>query len=164
MWNVWYVWMYSLWHFLKLSEIRFSGLWGQRIDSAYEDTRVWILVPNTMVLGMGNHLRPVSEASDWVVLKRFHFLKSSLTSYSPTTQFLVKVDLRLLKRVPNDSPPKHRFCQQNHVSSNLRSWDRISLLEVLLVLLFMAFRSIWGFWTWSQMIPNTPKHWCCHWN
>ena len=75
------------------------------IDSASEHTRVWILVPNTMVLGMGNHLRPVSETSELVVLKRFHSLKSSLksslTSYSPTTQFLA---IRSTWGFPNDSP------------------------------------------------------------
>ena len=29
---------------------------------------------------------------------------------------------------------------------------------------FLAFRSIWGSRKCSQMIPYTPKHWCCHQN
>ena len=29
---------------------------------------------------------------------------------------------------------------------------------------FLAFRSIWGEWKWSQMISHTPKHWVCHQN
>ena len=46
---------------------------------------------------------------------KFNFLKSFLTSYSPSTQFL-------------------------------------------------SYRSFWGLWKWSQMIPHTPKHWFCHQN
>ena len=29
---------------------------------------------------------------------------------------------------------------------------------------FLSFRSIRGFWRWSQMIPHTPKHCFCHQN
>ena len=67
----------------------------------------------------------------------FHFLKYSLTSYSPSTHFLA---FRLIwgfwkwsQMIPHIT--KHWFCHQNHVSSMLRSWVRILLLEVLLDLL-----------------------------
>ena len=67
----------------------------------------------------------------------FHFLKYFLTSYSPSTQFLAFRSIwgfwKWSQMIPHI--PKHWFCHQNHVSSMLRSWVRISLLEVLLDLL-----------------------------
>ena len=71
----------------------------------------------------------------------FHILKSLLTSYSPTTQYLsfrsIWGILKWSQMIPHT--PKHWFCHQNHVSSMLRSWVtiqvRILLLEVLLHLL-----------------------------
>ena len=67
----------------------------------------------------------------------FHSLKCSLSSYSPSTVF---VAFRSIWGVWKWSQmisyaQKHSFGHQNHVSSMLRSWVRISLLEVLLDLL-----------------------------
>ena len=63
----------------------------------------------------------------------FHFL----TSYSPSTQFLAFWSIwgfwKWSQMIPHI--PKHWFFHQNHVSIMLRSWVRISLLEVLLDLL-----------------------------
>ena len=63
----------------------------------------------------------------------FHFLKYFLTSFSPSTQLLASRSIwgfcKWSQMIPHI--PKHWFCHQNHVSSMLRSWVRISLLEVL---------------------------------
>ena len=71
----------------------------------------------------------------------FHFLKSSLTSYSPSTLFLTFWSIwgfwKWSQMILHNS--KHGFWHQNHVSSMLRSWVtpqvRISLFDVLLDLL-----------------------------
>ena len=67
----------------------------------------------------------------------FHSLKCFLTSYSPSTVFVV---FRSIWGVWKWSQmisyaQKHSFGHKNDVSSMLRSWVRISLLEVLLDLL-----------------------------
>ena len=113
-----------------------------------------VLVANPMFWGMGNHLRPFSEASDlpegigdyvssmlrsWVTSQvRISLLEVLLVLQQPLRPVLgLQVDLRILITVLNNSPyPKHWFCHKNHVSSMLWSWVtpqvRISLLEILL--------------------------------
>ena len=108
---------------------------------------LWLLkmVPNDSFItqNMGFDTRAISIAcseADNPKLE-FHFLKSSLTSYSPSTLFLTFWSIwgfwKWSPVIPHN--PKHGFWHQNHVCSMLRSWVipqvRIPLLEVLLDLL-----------------------------
>ena len=67
----------------------------------------------------------------------FHSLRSSLASYSLYSLFLTFRSIWGLWKWSQmiAHAQKHGFGHQNHVSSMLRSWVRISLLEVLLDLL-----------------------------
>ena len=68
----------------------------------------------------------------------FHLLKSSLTSYGPSTLFLTFWSIwgswKLSQMIPHH--PEHVFWHQNHVFSMFRSWItpqvKLSLLEVIL--------------------------------
>ena len=83
----------------------------------------------------------------------------------------LQVDLGLLKMVTNDSPyPKTLVfvartmslaCSEAELDFHFLKYFLTSYSPSTQ---FLAFRSIWGFLKWSQMIPHIPKHWFCHQN
>ena len=88
----------------------------------------WLPMPKNIHLNTRTMFLACSEAE-----LEFHSLKCFLTSYSPSTVF---VAFRSIWGVWKWSQmiayaQKHSFGHQNHLSSVLRSWVRISLLEVL---------------------------------
>ena len=100
-------------------------------------------------------------------------MKSFLTSYSTCPQFLALRSIWGFWKWSQMMPysPKYWVCDHNHVSSMPRSWvtPEFHFLKSFLTSYstctqILALRSIWGVWKWSQMIPYTPKHWCCHQN
>ena len=106
------------------------------------------------------------------------FLTSCLTSYSLSTQFLAFRSIWGYKWGING--PKWFPIAQNidfdtrTISLPCSEAELLPKLEchILKSFLtshspstqFLAFRLIWGFWKWSQMILHTPKHWFCHQN
>ena len=88
----------------------------------------------------------------------FYFLKYFLTSYSPSTQFLAFRSIwgfwKWSQMIPHIT--KHWFSCQTHVSRTLRSWVRISLLEVLLDLL-QPLHPVLGLAVRSGASENGPK-------
>ena len=96
--------------------------------------------------GMGNHLIPFSgsEASDWPEgISNFTFWCP--IPHNIGTMSLAFSEAELLPKL-----------ECHTLKSFLTSYSTCTQ--------FLALRSIWGFWKWSQMIPYTPKHWCCHQN
>ena len=101
-----------------------------------------LMIPHTQNMGFDTRTMTMAHSEAKLLPQlQFHFLKSSLTSYSPSAAFLT---FRLIWGFWKWSPviphnPKHGFWHQNHVCSMLRSWVipqvRIPLLEVLLDLL-----------------------------
>ena len=106
-----------------------SHSWPSDQSDASENGPKWFPIPQ-------NRTRTMSLSCSEAELE-FHFLKYFLTSYSPSTQFLAFRSiwgfLKWSQMIPHI--PKHWFSNQNHVCGMLRSWVRISLLEVLLDLL-----------------------------
>ena len=84
----------------------------------------------------------------------------------------LQVDLRLLKKVPDDFPCPRTWGLTPHYQFPCMFQTKvISLLEVVLGLLqplhtalFLTFGYLWGSWIWSQMIPTTQKHLLWHQN
>ena len=106
--------------------------WPPGRSEASENGPKWFPISQNI----GFVTRTMSLASSEAELE-FHFLKYFLTSFSPSTQFLASRSIwgfwKWSQMIPHI--PKPWFCHQNHVPSMLRSWVRISLLEVLLDLL-----------------------------
>ena len=110
--------------------------------------------------------------SDDVVKSTTKYITSALDFISPSTWLMRSVgsflhllhvlDLQInLKLVSNDSPnPKTLVWYQNYISEPkfrfhfMRSFWAFYRPSTL----FLAFRSIWGSWKLSPMIPLTPKH------
>ena len=110
--------------------------------------------------------------SDDVVKSTTKYITSALDFISPSTWLMRSVgsflhllhvlDLQInLKLVSNDSPnPKTLVWYQNYVSKpklqfhSTRSFWAFYRPSTL----FLAFRSIWGSWKWSPMIPLTQRH------
>ena len=98
--------------------------------------------------GMGNHLIPFSgsEASDWPEgISNFTFwcpIPHNI-GFDTWTMSLACSEAELL--------PKLEF----HFSKSFFTSYSLSTQ-------FLTFRSIWGFWKWSQMMPYSPKYWVCH--
>ena len=92
----------------------------------------------------------------------FHILKYFLTSYSPSTQFLAFRSIwglwNWFQMIPHAR--KHWICHQNHVSSMLRSWVRISHLEVLLDLL-QPVHSVLGIQVDLRLLKLVPNDSSC---
>ena len=69
----------------------------------------------------------------------------------------LQVDLRFLKMVKMiPHTPKHWFCHQNQFSTMLRSWVRISLLEVLLDLL-QPLHPVLGLQVYLRLLKMVPN-------
>ena len=115
-----------------------------------------------------------SEA-DLLPKLEFRFLKSSLTSYSLTIQFLAFMSIwgfwkwsqmiPITQSIGFATKTMSRACSKAEFIPKLECHFLKSFLTSCSPCTqFLAFRSIWGFWKWSQMIPHTPKHWCSHQN
>ena len=101
----------------------------------------------------------------------FHFLKSSLTSYSPSTLFLTFWSIwgfwKWSKMILHDQ--KRRTMSLAHSEAKLLPQLQFHFLKSSLTsyspsAAFLTFRLIWGFWKWSPVIPHNPKHGVWHQN
>ena len=101
----------------------------------------------------------------------FHFLKSSLTSYSPSTLFLTFWSIwgfwKWSKMILHDQ--KRRTMSLAHSEAKLLPQLQFHVLKSSLTsyipsAAFLTFRLIWGFWKWSPVIPHNPKHGVWHQN
>ena len=101
-------------------------------SESFENYLKWLPKPKNMGLDTRTMFLACSEAE-----LEFHSLKCFVTSYSPFTLFMAFKSIWGLWKLSQmiAYAQKHSFEHQNHVSSMLRSWVRISLLEVLLDLL-----------------------------
>ena len=92
----------------------------------------WFLMPQNIGFATRTMFLACSEAE-----LEFHSLKCVVTSYSPFTLFMAFKSIWGLWKLSQmiAYAQKHSFGHQNHLSSVLSSWVRISLLEVLLDLL-----------------------------
>ena len=117
-------------HSLKSSNSPYRSIWG-----------FWkwaVLIAHTQKHGFGHQKQVSSMLRSLVTPKlEFHFLKLSLASYSMYGLFLSFRSIWVLWKLSQmiAHAQKHGLGHQNHVSSMLRSWIRISLLEVLLELI-----------------------------
>ena len=97
----------------------------------------------------------------------FHFLKSSLTSYSPSTLFLTFWSIwgfwKWSKMILHDQKRRTMSlaCSEAELEFHFLKYFLTSYSPSTQ---FLAFRSIWGLWEWFQMIPHAKKPGVWHQN